>query len=325
MNSKIYKIRIPDGPSCIIYEPYIKNIIYPSWKNLDHNILNGLSDFMKDNKIVSLFLYIISLLVRFFIAKKFVIRHNYNYFIRMLKNKKKICIFSHGLGACADLYKYFCSNLSKRGNLVIAVTHESGDSCYTLNNNNKIIKYTHPPKWGKRVPDNTCLHNLNCDINNHRYRIKKFREPFLNKRINEINNLIIKINNINKNKILLIGHSFGGITMLKSSSMMNKYIKGCVVFDPWMEVTNNDLVTNCKTIIFRSKHWNKNIVSPLIDEYTLKNLNYVDNIYNPNVRHQYISDCVYWFPKWIGKLFNLVGDENPDKTINNILDHIDKF
>jgi hypothetical protein len=68
--------------------------------------------------------------------------------------------------------------------------------------------------------------------------------------------------NIDTEKIIVAGHSFGGITAIRSSMIETKYIKACLTFDPWFylfekEAFEGKLNINIPFIMVNSDHFDK--------------------------------------------------------------------
>jgi dienelactone hydrolase len=161
------------------------------------------------------------------------------------KKKFPIVLFSHGLGGCMEMYTQFCQQLSSYGYIVIALEHEDGSGAYA----ERIINDNKNKDETTRI-----LYKRPDDSPYSRTKVVTFRQPFLQKRVDEINTIINillenkndKSNNIQSyqketmpsvkhpllDKILqisdtskgisFVGHSFGAACMILASQQAFK-------------------------------------------------------------------------------------------------------
>lgn len=162
-----------------------------------------------------------------------------------LEEKLPIVIFSHGLGGNADSSSKLCAEVASLGYIVIAIEHEDGSADYALNATGEKIEYRSYPKG--------FVYN--------RENVVKARQPFLEKRKNEIKKIVeflksefiseelFKINKEVEEQIFsladisqfhIIGHSFGGSTILslvhsnENEGEIEPIFKSAILLDAWI-------------------------------------------------------------------------------------------
>ena len=142
--------------------------------------------------------------------------------------KWPVVLFSHGLAGCADMYTSLCRSLASLGYVVVALEHEDGSGVHARTHDGKLVRY----KW----PD---------DSPYSREKVTKFREPFLQQRVDELNRVLIGLSafnattesaNANDDKQLrklesvlklidvgntvVVGHSFGAATAVLAAQQL---------------------------------------------------------------------------------------------------------
>jgi len=137
-----------------------------------------------------------------------------------LPAKLPVLIFSHGLTAQAKGYSVFCRELASYGIVVIALDHMDGSCGYTVNQNNEV--------------------NMGFD-DRHIFGAEPARTDQLEVRKAEVIGVIDKLSEgdfivpgieVDLDKIIVAGHSFGAITAIHSS--LSEYrIAGVISLDPW--------------------------------------------------------------------------------------------
>ena len=130
-----------------------------------------------------------------------------------------VVILSHGLYGTLEMYTSLCSQIASFGFIVIAIEHEDGSAVYASSSTSKSAS----PIYFTPIPDTLTYGN--------RKEVVDFWQPFLNKREKEMIHelrclpgaadkdsictdplLQSILTAADKNRVQLMGHSFGGIT-----------------------------------------------------------------------------------------------------------------
>ena len=256
------------------------------------------------------------------------------------KKKFPVIIFSHGLGGCYEMYTELCSQLSSCGYVVIAVEHEDGSGLYAQD-----VK-TKQPIYYKR-PDDTPY---------SRQKAINFRKPFFEQRVQELTNLITKFKKSGTTTVVgskiyddeddktanvlkqvlncidlsssdtnggisLVGHSFGGATMVKAiqdESFQNACggiqgnggkISSLCLLDCWAFSLDDDTINkgclDVPTLNIISENW----ATTNTEVYKLKemllnsklDINNGRSFYIPNSVHSSFSDACNWLPNLVNR------------------------
>ena len=189
------------------------------------------------------------------------------------KEKLPVVIFSHGLAGIRTTYSTICCELASRGVIVLALEHRDGSAAMTLNRKGKVFPYQFGPS------------GLNLPMVDYDFRAAQLRH-----RIKEIKSTSRFINSLDESgdfasiissstilpetlkqfkgrllteRLILMGHSFGGATCLAAAQEIET-VKCCIVWDPWMfpmpqpslQVTRTDIDT--LLIINEKFTWSEN-------------------------------------------------------------------
>lgn len=288
---------------------------------------NGLADFMKINRTFSerIFSYL-------FGACQIPAFWNAPY---KSAGKCPVVIFSHGLGAFRTLYSAICCELASQGFIVAAVEHRDESASATF-------YFTEKAEAEQQV---SCkppsVNPPHLDLQWMYYRPLKPGEsefPLRNKQVKQradecirALDLLIEINSGNpvenvlrtqfdfttlENsmdlcKIAIMGHSFGGATVIEGLCKEGKFKCG-VALDTWMFPIDEEIFPRVKQPIFfinsEKFQWAGNILR-------IKKL---DSAFIPRkmitIRgtvHQSFPDFTFLTGNWLGKLLKLKGDINP--------------
>jgi len=157
------------------------------------------------------------------------------------KPKLPVVVFSHGMGCTRSTLSQLCYQMSSQGVVVVAVEHREGSSCETffMSGKEKIV-----------------LEHLPVSREAERY-VRGTQVELRAEEIVRAVEMVVKINKGEKldnvfgdyfgpltgrldvDSMLLMGHSFGGGSVLLAASRLHERIdlpevKGLVVLDPWM-------------------------------------------------------------------------------------------
>ncbi|XP_039604931.1 platelet-activating factor acetylhydrolase [Polypterus senegalus] len=255
-------------------------------------------------------------------------------------NKYPLVIFSHGLGAFRTLYSAICIEIASRGFIVAAVEHRDESASATYYYKEKTTKHK------QVVVPNSSHVSTDLEVNWLYYRSLKQGEPEFPLRNNQVQqrahecikalHLLADINNgsivLNALKLhfdwtklkgsidicrtAIMGHSFGGATVIQSLSKEPVFKCG-IALDSWMFPLDDDVYTKVnQPILFINSEkfqWIGNILkmkkldSERIDRkmITIK-----------GTVHQSFPDFTFLTGNWIGKLFKLKGNIDPIIAMN---------
>ena len=140
-------------------------------------------------------------------------------------------IFSHGVGSKAEDYSGYCREIASFGYLVFAPDCIDGSSCYTELADGTVMEF-----------DTSAGVPLGSDIDFRAQQLGK-RDLHTRQLIDELVNDPVFLQEklgfsprvkIDASKIILSGHSFGGVTAILST-MNDKRVRACLVSDPWFQ------------------------------------------------------------------------------------------
>jgi platelet-activating factor acetylhydrolase len=245
--------------------------------------------------------------------------------------KYPIVLFSHGLGGSMEMYTQLCQQIASHGYIVIAMEHEDGSGAYADTILGETVRYKRPD-----------------DSPYSRQKVLGFRRPFLQQRVDEVSKLvhsivhcqdeaspqlqaILKVADFSKG-IALLGHSFGGATMILAAQEYQKRrqsassssteqtgqqppfinFNSLSLFDPWAfslddETLNLGIKSSVPTLSILSESW----------VYTNPEVQQVDDFheqcqnlkawYMPNSVHTSFADSVSWLPGFVARKLYLRG------------------
>uniref|UniRef100_A0A667XTM0 Platelet-activating factor acetylhydrolase n=1 Tax=Myripristis murdjan TaxID=586833 RepID=A0A667XTM0_9TELE len=236
---------------------------------------NGLADFMKINRSLSekIFNYLFgSFKIPAYLDAPF-----------KTNEKCPVVIFSHGLGAFRTLYSAICAELASQGFIVASVEHR--------------YFYIHHTDECIRALDK--LIEINSGISVQNVLQTQFDWTTLE-------------NSMDLCRIAVIGHSFGGATVIEALCKEVKFKCG-VALDAWMFPIDEEIFPRVKQPIFfinsEKFQWAGNISrmkkleSALIQRKMITIRGTV---------HQSFPDFTFLTGNWIGKLMKLKGDIDPE-------------
>ncbi|RWS10287.1 platelet-activating factor acetylhydrolase 2: cytoplasmic-like protein [Dinothrombium tinctorium] len=230
--------------------------------------------------------------------------------LRQADYKWPLIIFSHGWGGCRTMYSTICIELASNGFLVAALEHRDNSACCTFSlskvnqsevdkeKNNKVASLEtnsiewidHSPfrrtidlyeamneKVKNRVDECSRVLNLFEAINAGRrildYQLYSVSD---NMKINRIVDLSEFENILDMEKVIVMGHSFGGATATLALTEDSRFKIG-VILDAWMYPIKDESFDDLqKPILF------VNMESFQTEESLSKMRNIVNSNFNPN-------------------------------------------
>ncbi|XP_073712323.1 platelet-activating factor acetylhydrolase [Misgurnus anguillicaudatus] len=290
---------------------------------------NGLADFMKMNRALSerIFNY-------FFGSYKVPAAWNASF---KPDGKYPVIIFSHGLGAFRTLYSAICVEMASQGFIVSAVEHRDESASATFS----FREHTEPGTKKHASCDISKPVSENLEEDWMYYRALKLGEeeiPLRNKQVKQradecirALNILFDINSgttvknvlqstfdlstmrnsMDLCRIAVMGHSFGGATVIECLCKEVKFKCG-VALDTWMLPLNDEIFPSVKQPIFfinsEKFQWIGNIIRmKKLDSSVIPR----KMITIKGTVHQSFPDFTFLTGNWIGKLMNLKGEIDP--------------
>ncbi|XP_034282698.1 platelet-activating factor acetylhydrolase isoform X1 [Pantherophis guttatus] len=249
--------------------------------------------------------------------------------------KYPLIIFSHGLGAFRTLYSAICIEMASRGFIVASVEHrdQSSSATYYYKKNptkgNKSKSPALDEEWmyyRELKPDENeqplrrqqvqqradeCIRALKLLV--------KINSGVPTENILPLNfNWRLLKNSIDLQKIAAMGHSFGAATVIETLSKDARFKCG-VALDAWMLPLSDEVYPKVhQPLLFINSEkyqWASNILE-------MKKLNYKGRerkmITIIGSVHQSFPDFTFLTGKKLGKIFNLIGDIDPQIAIDII-------
>ncbi|KAK9531075.1 hypothetical protein VZT92_010526 [Zoarces viviparus] len=290
---------------------------------------NGLADFLKINRALSerIFNYLFgSFKIPAFVDAPF--RSN---------EKCPVVIFSHGLGAFRTLYSAICAELASQGFIVASVEHrdQSASATYFFREkteSEKAIK--NGPKTSPSTPDDLVTEWMYYRGLQHGESEFPLRNKQVKQRADEcilaLDRLIeinsgISVQNVLQTqfdwttlensmdlcRIAVVGHSFGGATVIEALCKEVKFKCG-VALDAWMFPLDDELFARVKQPIFfinsQKFQWAGNISRmKKLDSAVIER----KMITIRGTVHQSFPDFTFLTRNWIGRLLKLNGEIDP--------------
>ncbi|CAD8120459.1 unnamed protein product [Paramecium sonneborni] len=197
-----------------------------------------------------------------------------------------VVIVSHGFTQHRNAYTFLCQELASEGYVVFSLQHTEMVYPWDLKQT-KILNSGNKPEVMEKYQNLRATHlNWRCEQVMNLIQQIKFGQ------INDI------FDNFNPLSINLIGHSFGGATVLKVAQ--NIQIDSVISFDPWLFPFNKDdflKQVKGRTLIL-SKDINRKfqqVFEPKLLMDFLKNNN-VDHYRIKGLDHAYPNDLTFLFP-----------------------------
>lgn len=301
-----------------------------------HEYYNGLADFLKYSRKIT----------------DYILKHLYGSYIVPVEwdapfksdGKYPLVIFSHGLGAFRTVYSAICIEIASRGFVVAAVEHRDRSASATYYFEEK----TRTNSEGEQlsVPTSSTLTLDQLEEKWLYYKPHKqgedeflFRNRQVHQRGEECTRALNLLTDINKGimvqnvfpldfdfskmkdcldlcKVAIMGHSFGGATVLDSLSKEHRFSCG-VALDAWMFPLEDDIHTRIqKPILFINSEkfqWLPNILKiKKLDSTTIQR----KMITIMGTVHQSFPDFTFLTGHFIGRMFGLKGTIDPHIAID---------
>jgi dienelactone hydrolase len=192
--------------------------------------------------------------------------------------KVRPIIFSHGLTGLNVFYSGICRDLASQGYLVLCPNHQDGSCMYT-----------------------TSAQNEDIFLDPQKFYIKELRTKQVHQRVNEVLTLASELRQmtpdferaifgdnerdaqLDMDELVLMGHSFGGITVMLASATCkdDEVPRACITMDPWQyacasEFLNGEYKIKCPMQVITSEKFGGTIPKERYDywgclEATFKN------------------------------------------------------
>ncbi|KAI9295347.1 hypothetical protein K502DRAFT_349086 [Neoconidiobolus thromboides FSU 785] len=184
-----------------------------------------------------------------------------------------VALFSHGLAGTRTFYSGICGELASHGIIVAAIEHRDGSAAYSYRGeNSKGLKYKFP-EWEEKSKEDLLFRQNQLLMRKQETKNglkvlemlnqgelkrealylpdKKDKEFQYLKKLNEnkeekefwFNGLSKFKNRLNLKENYLLGHSFGGATVLELLNEKDNPYKIGITFDPWMYPVTSDNIT----------------------------------------------------------------------------------
>ncbi|XP_034555320.1 platelet-activating factor acetylhydrolase [Notolabrus celidotus] len=295
---------------------------------------NGLADFMKINRSLSerIFSYLFgSFKIPAYLDVPF-----------KSTGKCPVVIFSHGLGAFRTLYSAICAELASQGFIVASVEHRDQSASATFYYREKAESEQaddNVPKTSASAPHNLVKEWMYYRTLKHGETEFPLRNKQVKQRADECIRALDKLIEMNSGipvqnvlqtkfdwttlensmdlcKIAVMGHSFGGATVIESLCKEVKFKCG-VALDAWMFPLDDELFARVRQPIFfinsEKFQWAGNI----------SRMKKLDSAVIPRKMitikgtvHQSFPDFTFLTGNWIGKLMKLKGEIDPELAID---------
>ncbi|KAM9839954.1 platelet-activating factor acetylhydrolase [Aulostomus maculatus] len=286
---------------------------------------NGLADFMKINRTLSerIFNHLFgSFKIPAFLDAPF-----------QSNGKCPIVIFSHGLGAFRTLYSAICAELASRGFIVASVEHRdlSASATFFFREKMEAEKASCPDKLAKEWMYYRPLQPGENEFPVRNKQVKQRADECVLAlgRLTDINSGIpvqnvlqtqfdwkMLENSMDLNRVAVMGHSFGGATVIEALCKEPKFKCG-VALDAWMFPLEDEIFPRVRQPIFfinsEKFQWAANI-------------SHMKKMFCPDVQrkmitirgavHQSFPDFTFLTGNWIGKLMKLKGEIDPEVAID---------
>ncbi|KAG8511986.1 Platelet-activating factor acetylhydrolase, partial [Galemys pyrenaicus] len=233
--------------------------------------------------------------------------------------KYPLIIFSHGLGAFRTIYSAIGMDLASHGFIVAAVEHrdESASATYYFQNQSdaEIAKkswlYLKIMKQGEDTQSqrNQQVHQRAKECSQALSLILDIDRGNLKKNLLDLEFDVKQLEgSIDRNKIAIIGHSFGGATVIQALSEDQRFRCG-IALDAWMYPLGDEVYSRIPQPLFfiNSEHF-----------YNHENIEKMKKCYLPDRErkmitikgsvHQNFADFTFATGKIIGYMFTLKGE-----------------
>ncbi|XP_065487254.1 platelet-activating factor acetylhydrolase isoform X1 [Caloenas nicobarica] len=249
--------------------------------------------------------------------------------------KYPLLVFSHGLGAFRTIYSAICIEMASQGFIVAAVEHRDESASATYYCKKKSVS---EPEESTSNMEKEWIYYRKLKTGEEE---RCLRHKQVQQRVQECTralDLILKIdsgeevtNVLNSNfdwsslkdsvdtsRIAVMGHSFGGATVIESLSKEIRFSRCGISLDPWMLPVGDDVYQNSvqqPLLIINSEkfQWADNVLKmkKLISNDTTKKM-----ITIKGTVHQSFPDFTFVSGDMIGRFFKLKGEIDPNEAID---------
>ena len=231
--------------------------------------------------------------------------------------KRPVIIFSHGLGGFKNQNTVQFEELASHGYVIFSCDHVY-DAGFVRFSDEEII---YSKSYVKHFPEGTTDEEY-WTTREKQLLIRSQDISFVIDQIERIDTIDPSISPLcNSKNISLMGHSFGGATILQTSSM-EENIKSCIVIDAWAlpipsMIINQDISTPLVHIGQMSdKYWKNKNNKLKLDTLFQNNGQKSIMVKIPKTKHFDYSDFSQF--TWATKLFGISGNINREKLKNMI-------
>jgi len=233
-----------------------------------------------------------------------------------------VVVFSHGLSGSLDLYQTLCGAIAAEGYIVVALEHEDGSAIYAQSAEGAIVPKVAPP----------------VGMPYSRERVVQFREPFLKKRLDEVDRVIRALgtaprlpcdevlgsilSQADPSRLYLAGHSFGAATCVKAMQELEWEVAGALIFDLWpfplsKAVVARGIDTRC--ILLNSDAFIKSKEYGITAELVCNSKDAHAFGVSGSV-HQSFSDTPCLLPQILGRRLGTCGESESDAVYQAMVD-----
>ncbi|XP_050171280.1 platelet-activating factor acetylhydrolase isoform X1 [Myiozetetes cayanensis] len=249
--------------------------------------------------------------------------------------KYPLLIFSHGLGAFRTIYSAICIEMASQGFLVAAVEHRDESASATYYCKRRSISESQEESTSNMEKEWIYYRKLKTGEEERCLRHKQVQQRA--QECIKALNLILKINSgeevtnvlhsdfdwkslkdsVDTSRIAVMGHSFGGATVIESLSKEIRFRCG-IALDVWMLPVGDDIYQNSvqQPLLFINSEkfqWADNIlkIKKLISNDTNKKM-----ITIKGSVHQSFPDFTFVSGGIIARFFKLKGEIDPNEAID---------
>ncbi|KAI9335262.1 platelet-activating factor acetylhydrolase [Obelidium mucronatum] len=225
-----------------------------------------------------------------------------------LPNKIPVAVFSHGLVGNQTAYSQLVGTLASHGVVVLSVEHRDGSACASARNNYKTsIPYAKAPPEGPEA--------VEFRVNQLNQRIQEVNEAY---RLLEALNRGDPVHNILgtnlpplegrldlKNSVV-IGHSYGGATVLGVLQNEDTPFRCGIALDPWMYPLRSSKPVSVPLLSIQCEkfHWRSNLaLFRKIWENSPSSNNYFAVV--KDTKHNAVSDFALVIPHFLSGLLHI--------------------
>ncbi|CAD8182813.1 unnamed protein product [Paramecium pentaurelia] len=223
----------------------------------------------------------------------------------LINDNLDVAIFSHGFTQHRNAYTFLCQELASEGNVVFSLQHQEMVYPWDLNKT-KILNSGNKPEVMEKYQNLRATH-LDWRCEQVKYLIQQLKCG----KIQEI------FEHFKPQSINLIGHSFGGATVLKVAQEIK--VESVISYDPWLFPFNKEefkkQVQGRTLILSKDKNrFKQEVFEPKLLMDFLENRNNVEHYRIKGLDHAYPNDLTYL----LATELTLFGELRSSKNIQQI-------